>query len=414
MSFVAGSVEGTLGWDVSPFRQAFLQTQGLMQTFPSLVTTFMASPMLGFANAAKSAVGVASSALHNLIDVVLESADAADAMGDMATNVGVSVEALSGLGLVAKQAGASVEAVADAYKFLGKSQAEAIAGIDKSAAKIFKDLGISLRDAAGNARPLEAVMMDVADGITATGASGDRTRIAMELLGRSGTDLIATLSQGSDAIKEQISRFDSYGAVIHSTAVQSGDAFNDLLGEVKIAWGGIQNLIGEPLREELTPLLQNAVNFVGANMPKIRETIGQATDFTVAKLNEVTNWTISHWPEIKSALGDAKTLVESLASALQFLLTPLQESLAALGRLADFTAESILGSVPQTIQPLRTREDAQRDQAASIIVNVSAPDPSETANQVGQRIVNAVRGLQEQSKQSAGVIARQAQIQAGL
>jgi hypothetical protein len=33
---------------------------------------------------------------------------------------------------------------------------------------------------------------------------------------------------------------------------------------------------------------------------------------------------------------------------------------------------------------------------------------------VGQRIVNAVRGLQEQSKQSAGVIARQAQIQAGL
>lgn len=292
MSWVADSIVGGIDWDTSSFTGGFLKVEALTQTFPAIVTQYMASPMLGLIGTASLAmqgiVGAIRSGIGFIIDAVDQSAEQADKVGDLATNIGVSAEQLSGLGLVAKQAGAGLEAVADGFKFLGRNQAEALQG-NKDLVAEFARLNIQLTDSAGNARPLNDLMFELADAIAGIESPGERTRIAMALLGRSGTELIATLSQGSSAIREQIDRFRDYGAVVTDQAAKSGDAFQDLRGEVAIAWEGIKNQLGEPLRESLTPLLQDLLSWLRTHQPEVKDFMRDLSRNVIEAIEAIVN-----------------------------------------------------------------------------------------------------------------------------
>jgi hypothetical protein len=222
--------------------------------------------------AAAAAAAAITGAFVGIGAIVKGQTDAADKLRDMAIAAGVGVENLSALGLVAQQSGSSTEGVAEAYKFLGRNIAEA-AGGSKEAVANFARLGISITDAAGNARPMETVMMDVADAMKDLPAGADRTKAAMDLLGRGGTEMIGTLSQGSSAIREQMDTFREYGAVVTDTAADSADNFNDLLGEVNAAWTGIKMTIAQPIVEALTPALEQLVGFIRSHMPEIRNAV---------------------------------------------------------------------------------------------------------------------------------------------
>lgn len=290
MSLVAGSVSATLNLDANPYRQGFLQASALMQTFPSLVTNFMASPMLGLVGVASTAMNGVAAAIRGGVSLIIsafnDSLDQADKIHDMAINVGVAAEALSGLGLAAQQSGSSTEAVADAFKFLGRNVAEAMQG-SKEQAQLFQQMGVSITEAGGSARGLEAIMLDVADALAGTDDAGRRTQIAMGLLGRSGSDLLATLTQGSAALREQIATFRDYGAVVTDEAANSADAFGDVLGEFKIAWQGIKNQLAEPLRDNLLPMLQGWLEWLRSNQDQVKSVVRGIADFVIAQVQNM-------------------------------------------------------------------------------------------------------------------------------
>lgn len=275
MSFAAGAVTSVLQLDANPYRQGFIQAQALMQTFPSMVTNFMASPMLGLVGIAQTAMtGLASairSGISTVVDIFNESLDQADKIGDLAASVGVGVESLSGLGLIADQAGASVEAVAEAFKFLGRNMAEARQSPNGNIGQTFQQLGIDVNNVADGAAGLESVLFRVADAMAETSDSGRRTQIAMDLLGRGSGNLVGTLSAGSGALREQISVFKDYGAVVTEKAAASADAFDKMFGEFKAAWTGIKNSLAEPLRDYLLPLFQGWLQWIRGHQQEVRE-----------------------------------------------------------------------------------------------------------------------------------------------
>lgn len=313
--------------DLTPLTSRFEEGKHLANGFASSVTGSLKTIAIGAAAAgAALAVGVGAflaNAAHDAFEL-------GDSLHDMAINVGVSVESLHGLGLAAQQSGASVGVAADAYKFLGRNVAEAVTG-NKTAIASFRELGVQFKDASGHARPLEDVMFDVADALAEMGEGGDRTKLAMELMGRGGTEMIATLSQGSTAIKEQIATFKSYGAVITKEAADSADAFGDLWGEVKIAWTGIKNTIGQPILDALTPVLRGAVDWVRANIPQIREVITSAVhdmiDVATSLFDILRNLT-----PIATAVGGALLTV---AQGISFVLSGFSSGSGAATSWAD-------------------------------------------------------------------------------
>lgn len=262
MSFDAGSIASKLGLDISPYTQGMLQASSIAQVFPQTVQTFLASPLLGL-------VGIAKQVKDGLVSMFNASADEADNLGEMAANVGVAVDQLHALGLVASLSGGSVAEVADSFKFLGRNAAEAAEG-NKTAVEAFAALGVAVTGADGKIRPLNDLMMAVADGLKALPEGGQRSKAAMDLLGRGGTGMVGALSQGSAAIKEQEDRFRSYGAVVTAHAAASGGAWKDATDEMGIAWKGFQNLIAEPLRDALMPYLDNLLQWVQTHPEEIR------------------------------------------------------------------------------------------------------------------------------------------------
>ncbi|MGB7157123.1 MAG: phage tail tape measure protein, partial [Tepidisphaeraceae bacterium] len=299
MAFQAGSILATLGLDTAPYAQGMLQATSIAQLFPQTVTNFLANPLLGVIGIAKQTTG----ALVGMFDAAQ---DRADDVHDMAEAVGVSADELSGLGKVAGQAGSSINAVADAYKFLGRNAAEAAQG-NKSNVENFGRLGITVTDATGKMKALPVLMREVADAMVRLPEGGARTQAAMDLLGRSGTDLIPTLKAGSAAIDEQIAKYRSWGATITQESANSADAWGDSMGEISLAWEGVQNTLGEQLRVALLPELENLLKWITSNQPAIREGISEI----VGGVREVV-------PVVGEVIGSLRELLKLRQDARDF------------------------------------------------------------------------------------------------
>lgn len=186
--------------------------------------------------AAFAAIGAALS-VDMFAKAIQGSIDFADNLRDMSIKSGASVEVLAGFKLAADNAGSSLEGVGTGLKFLSKH----IADSDQMLAK----LGITAKD------PTEA-MIQLADVFAGIDAPSQKAALAMQLFGRSGLDLLPMLSEGSDALREQIRQGTELSHVTSDMADQS-DAFNDKIGVMKAQLSGNVNMMAG----QLLPTLNN-------------------------------------------------------------------------------------------------------------------------------------------------------------
>ena len=309
MSFNAGSISSSLNLDVSDFAQGMLQANSIAAIFPQTVQNFLANPLLGF-------IGILQDATRAMIGFFNEGTARADKMNDLAASIGVSVEALSGWGLVAEQAGSSTDAVADAFKFLGKNAAEA-AGGSTQAMEAFARVGISSDVVNANLSNLDVLLGKVADGIQGL-SSAERTAAAMDLLGRSGTDLIPALRQGSKEIDLQRQQFALWGAVITKEAAESADKFGDAEGAIGIAWRGIKQLFSDDLRIKLVEKLTELLDWITAHQEEIKAFAKKVADWVIwgfEKAGEAVAFLADHWKAF-AAVVVGGTLLAGIAAAI--------------------------------------------------------------------------------------------------
>jgi hypothetical protein len=293
MPFDAGAAVGRMGLDVSGYVSGILQAQTISAVMPQVVTNFIANPLL-------AVIGIAQSTGRALTQMFRSSTDAADNMDEMATAAGVSVEALSGLGRVAKENGSDVQGVADAFKFLGKSQAEAINGSKEGKAS-FAALGVAFANADGSAKSLDGLLLEVGDALYRLPSAGQRTAAAMDLLGRGGTGMLATFKQGSASIREQIDIYTRLGGVITQSQAQSAGAWNDAMDKMGAAWDGFKQMLIQPIRTALMPMLESLVAWVAENPGVIQATISKMAGVIVEALDVAGNvvmWITENFREL--------------------------------------------------------------------------------------------------------------------
>ena len=150
--------------------------------------------------------------------------DTADALGDLSEKTGITVKELSALGNAAKFNGSSAEEFNDAIVKFQKSLAEAQKGVG-SQSDAFKTLGISLKDSNGAYKDTIPLFFEFVDAMAGTTEGATKTKLAQDLLGRSGTNLIPVLNQGADALKR-------YEATFDDDFVKKAGEFNDNLDKL--------------------------------------------------------------------------------------------------------------------------------------------------------------------------------------
>ena len=146
--------------------------------------------------AALGGVAAAAAAGIGFATQIKDAIDLADSFNKLSQKSGVAVESLSRLNYAAGLADVSTEALSTGLKKLNVSISAAAGGSAEKAA-LFKALGVSVKDAAGNVLSADKVMAQLADSFADSGDTANKAAVAVELFGKAGTDLIPLLNAGS-------------------------------------------------------------------------------------------------------------------------------------------------------------------------------------------------------------------------
>ena len=178
----------------------------------------------------------AASAMKNLIDK-------ADGFKDISQKTGVAVETLSKFSQIAENSGTSLDSVAVGFKKLSASMVSANAG-NREMIAIFDALNVEFKDSQGNMRDVDDVMLDVADRFTTLEDGALKSATAVKIFGKSGTDLIPMLNEGSEAVNK-------FQSTIDTEFAESADKFNENINEM-----------GNRLEEGLVKSLKTVLPFL--------------------------------------------------------------------------------------------------------------------------------------------------------
>lgn len=212
-------------------------------------------------------------------------ADYADNLNDMSQRVGVSTETLSKWGFAAEQSGSSLEGVGTGLKLLAKNMELATAG-GKAQTAAFAAAGITADQLAAAGGDVNKILPLLADSFAKSQDGAGKTAIAMQLLGKSGTELIPLLNAGSAGLDEMGLAAERAGRVVSTDAAVAADEFNDRLAELEGSMKGLAGAVGTTL------------------IPPLTELITMATDIAV----EVRGWAAEHPDLIKGIAAAAAAI----------------------------------------------------------------------------------------------------------
>jgi hypothetical protein len=214
----------------------------------------------GAAKRAGVAVGAGLAGAATALGALAQQAiKTADQMGEASQRTGVTTEALSRLKFAAEQSGTSFAAV---EKGLQRIAREADAG-----GATLQRIGVAATDSAGKMRPVNDILLDVADRFGRMGNATERAAAAQAIFGKAGAELVPLLSQGRAGIEALGDEAERLGIVFSQETADAAGAFNDNLDKLKSAALGL----GNDLATELLPALLEVTNAAVAFVQQIRE-----------------------------------------------------------------------------------------------------------------------------------------------
>jgi len=184
---------------------------------------------------------------------VKASIDAADANRKSAQSAGLAVEEYTALQYAAKLAGVEAGSLNSAMARLNRTIAEAAVGGNNQEAA-FTRIGIAVRDSAGNLKTGDVILAEIADRFKELPDGVQKSAIAMELFGRSGTQLIPLLNGGADGLADFRKEAEALGLVMSDTQAAQAEVFNDNLTRLGEASSGAANRVAGELLPNLVDL----------------------------------------------------------------------------------------------------------------------------------------------------------------
>lgn len=265
-AFVAGSIVGKLLLDKSGWNTAIKSVdKDTAELIKQAEKVSAAHQKVGL-----MFTGVGLAVVGSLTAMVKKTADFGDELFDLSQITGISAATLSSFKLAADKSGTSLEGIALGLRFLGRNMAAAVAGTG-AAKDAFKALGIAVADSAGKLRPMDEVMMEVADRFASMENGAEKTALAIKLFGRSGSELIPFLNLGRAGLAELRKEAERLGIVMSDTDAAASDKFKDALVSLEASVKGVGMTIGKtliPIAQQLADMFTRVISGVNETMNK--------------------------------------------------------------------------------------------------------------------------------------------------
>lgn len=182
-----------------------------------------------------------------------------DTIAKASQRTGIGVERLSELAYAAEQSGADLATLEAGLRRMQKAIAEA-AGGSESALEALANLGLSVQQLAGLS-PDQQFML-IADRLSKIADPTLRAAAAMELFGRSGTQLLPMIADGAAGMEALSRRARELGLVMATEDAEAAVVFGDLVADL---WKTVKMgvfVIGSALVPMLTDFVKRALGVV--------------------------------------------------------------------------------------------------------------------------------------------------------
>ena len=264
--------------------------------------------------------------------LAIKAAGTGDRIDKMSQKVGLSRKSFQEMDFVMSQSGANIESLQTGMKTLTKQMSGAATG-SKSSAEAFKKLGVSVTNSDGSLRNQEDVMWDTIKALQGMDNQTEKAKIASQLFGRAGTELMPLLNQEAGSLDKLRKKANDLGLVMSDDAVDASVKFTDTMDQLKRALA----MAGAKIGAALLPHIQKFANYVIKNIPKIQNVIKGVADKiaslspTVLKVIGVGMLAITAIAPVAGVIASIVTVVGGLATAIGFLLTPMGLVVVAIG-----------------------------------------------------------------------------------
>lgn len=289
LSALIGALRVSLGLDTAQYSKGFKTAATDMERFRRLAVR------------AGAAIGTALSGVA--IGAAIRGAvNHADALSKAAQKAGVAVQALSRLEYAAKLSDVSLESLTGGLQKLGKSMADAVAAPTSAAATAFKSLGIEITNANGTLRNSDVVLAEIAGKFARLEDGSTKTALAMQMFGKSGTEMIPLLNTGSAGLKSMADESDRLGATISSKTAKAAERFNDTWTTIGVTMQGVVNKI----MEAALPALQSFADMLASpDFARAAQTLATTVVGALDKITKAIVGVINMLTDLANKIGDA-------------------------------------------------------------------------------------------------------------
>ncbi|UCV09141.1 hypothetical protein [Dechloromonas denitrificans] len=283
-------------------------------------------------------VGVAATVGAAVITMANNTAKTADQFGKLAERAGMGVESFSKFAYAASLGGAGADDLSRGMTGLSKKMLEAKNGGEESRA-VFKALGVQYQQTDGQLRPVEDVLLDVADAFKKMPDGAEKAAIAAKLMEEAGLKLIPTLNAGADAIKRWGEEAKRIGVVFTDEQLAAAKEYELNMKRLRAAASGLGNDIGNAVLPTLAALSTKLLENRGAGLGWWDSFIGTLTgsDNPAKRLQE-----------LNAQLSILKAKQQEMAGAGIPADSGLAQKIQATEKAMEFYAEKARAATAKT------------------------------------------------------------------
>ena len=275
----------------------------------------------------KKTMGLGAAIVGPIVGAAAAFNEAGSRLDDMSQRTGMSVEALSELGYAAQLSGSDLETLEGGVRKMQKflvSAAEGSAGATQALAA----LGLTVADLQ-NLSP-DQQFEKLADRISKIRDPAMRTAAAMEIFGKTGTNLLPLMQSGAAGIQAFRREAQELGLVMSTEDAQAAAAFGDALDQL---WAVLKSgvfAIGGAVAPLLTELARTTSRVVASIIAWIRE--NRALIVTIFKIGAA----IVAAGAVLFAIGGIISGVGAALGILATIITGIGTAFAAIGTVIGF------------------------------------------------------------------------------
>lgn len=252
-----------------------------------------------------------------------------DDLNTLSKQTGISTEDLQKMAYASDLVDVSVDTIAGSMTKLTKNMASGSA----SATAAFNAIGVSVTNADGSLRNSSDVFYEVLEGLSQVGNETERDALAMDIFGKSATELAPIIDDGGESLKALGEEASALGLVLDQETLDSLNAVNDKIDQLKAKATGEIAVAGAKAMETLEPVLDAIIEKVSA----LLEWIGN--------LDEEQLQTIITVAAVIAAISPIAGLIAGISGAITQFLTIWPQVKAVAAGIKAFAAANPLALV---------------------------------------------------------------------